>query len=608
MDNKFSNNFVFLKFEDSKVPEFKESPRNGWVDFGENNDYPDYLIKMTNKSAKHNAIVNGKVNYIFGKGPESENEKVKSWFQKCNTANEGMVELLVKTIKDIEVFGGFYWQIIPDKTGNIAEIYHCNFKNWRSSPDRGTFYFKKDWKKKFREDAKPYPKYQIGIKVPSIFSYREYRQDQGVYPLPGYIASLNWIEADFEVSKQTLSNAKTGFSASKLISLFNGEPTPEEMREITRMFNEKFTGSDGTKVMLSFNNEVLKKPQVDDLGDSDLTKEDFSAVDELITSNIFAGHQITTPALFGIKEKGQLGGTTELKVGYEIFKNTYVNFKQKQVEEVLNYFSKIMFGVEDIKLQDVDPIGFVLTPTDFKEMLPKEWVLKKFGVEDEFIQPSQMGGVNDNVKNLTAKQHQQIMRIVREFNKGKMTRAAATAMLKSGYGFNDVDVVSFLGEEEQAFSVQFSEETVASLFEGFGAAKTEFEILKSKPATFEEDGEFSFTETFAAVEEKTKTPTPPPAKGKTVMPEVMIKYSYEKRPEAAGSEIKDTTRPFCKKLLTLDRLYSRSEIQQISMAVGYSVWNRSGGFWTHGKNDQNPGERDSRCRHEWRSHIVIKKK
>ncbi|MFC0772564.1 hypothetical protein [Terrimonas alba] len=77
--------------------------------------------------------------------------------------------------------------------------------------------------------------------------------------------------------------------------------------------------------------------------------------------------------------------------------------------------------------------------------------------------------------------------------------------------------------------------------------------------------------------------------------EVSIKYSYEWNEDVPEAE-KDTpdypSRAFCKKLLELNRLYTRSEIELISQRVGYSVWDRRGG---------------EGCRHRWVSQTVVKK-
>jgi len=84
------------------------------------------------------------------------------------------------------------------------------------------------------------------------------------------------------------------------------------------------------------------------------------------------------------------------------------------------------------------------------------------------------------------------------------------------------------------------------------------------------------------------------AKPETI--DVFIKYSYE--PKEGLEPIIATTRPFCRRLIELDKLYTRAEIESISQRVGFSVWDRKGGFW---------GDKDE-CRHRWFRHVVIKKK
>ncbi len=109
----------------------------------------------------------------------------------------------------------------------------------------------------------------------------------GIYSLPTYFGALNYIESDIEISKHVLGNAQTGFSASKLITLPNGEPSDDEKKNIEQRFTKRFSGSDGKKFILSFVTDPQRKPIIDDLGASDITKEDFQKVDELIQTNIF---------------------------------------------------------------------------------------------------------------------------------------------------------------------------------------------------------------------------------------------------------------------------------------------------------------------------------
>jgi hypothetical protein len=54
--------------------------------------------------------------------------------------------------------------------------------------------------------------------------------------------------------------------------------------------------------------------------------------------------------------------------------------------------------------------------------------------------------------------------------------------------------------------------------------------------------------------------------------------------------------------LATTKLWSRARIEQMSVALGYSVFDRVGGFWN------NDGVIDTQCRHEWKALIIQKKK
>ncbi len=87
--------------------------------------------------------------------------------------------------------------------------------------------------------------------------------------------------------------------------------------------------------------------------------------------------------------------------------------------------------------------------------------------------------------------------------------------------------------------------------------------------------------------------------------QLFIRYSYDWGNYVPGAD-RDlkTSRPFCQKLMGLNRLYSRSEIEQISATVGYSVFDRRGGFWTRKGTDKTTAY----CRHQWFTNIVKKKR
>lgn len=654
-----------LTFAEAKQPKFAEKKGidGGYIKYGENNDYPEYIVDLYNKSSKHSAIIKSKVHYITGNGWSGQPD-AQSFIDKANRV-ESLDDLTRKVSLDIEIFGGAYLEIIWDLAGNLAEIWHCDYTKIRTNKDNTQFWYKEDWK-----DNKVKPEVIAGFnpkqpKGKQILYVKEYRPNIGIYGLPSYFAALNYIESDIEVSKHILGNAQTGFSASKLITLPNGEPNDEEKRNVDQRLRKTYSGADGKKYMIAFVNDISRKPVVDDLGTSDLTKEDFGKIDELIQTNIFSGHQVTTPSIMGIAEAGKLGTRTEMRDGYEIFKNTYVNAKQMHLESVFNMLAKYRGVESEIKIIPTEPIGIEFSEQTIVSVAPKEWVLEKIGIDmtkyapTEAAAPTQELSVNEHIKGLKGREWQNMQRIIREFTKGKINREQATAMLKTGYALNDEEVNLWLGAEE--LEAEFAAQDFSVFYE-FGENKEGYNIWKSKKR-FNDESDFHM---FADVNQLESDILDQIAKQKDVTPEVLaevlnedvdtinnilkdledrniLKTSTEKIGKGINSNIiisrelvqplsktvgnikpqtteilvrysygwktgfdnndKKNSRPFCVALLDANKLYSRSDIEAMSSRLGYSVWDRRGGWWT-----MPDGTHSESCRHEWKTNIVTRKK
>jgi len=438
-----------MKFADSKVPPFTVKPGKDYVGFGEDNNYPHYLLYLYNKSSKHNAIINGKAKYIFGKGLKNEDAFAMQASQSINSWGESLNEIVKKCIIDKVIFNGYYLKIVYDLAGRIAEIYHLPFQDIRVGKD-GKYLYRDDWDKRFA-NTKPiiYEPYnpKAEVKKVQVFCYKEYRPGTRYYPLPSYIASVNYIETDIRISQYHLSAISNGMFPSKLIQFFNGEPDEEGKKKIERKFSDKFAGSENAgRFILAFNTDPAKAIQIQDMSGTELDKQ-FTILNDTVTQEIFSGHSITTPSLFGVMTAGKLGESTQLKEGFEIFKNTYVTVKQDEIMESINYIMKAKGVMKPFEFQDVDPIGFTLSEAALLQIAPKEWLLEKAGIDIPVStlppEPDQ-ALVNDNIKNLTGRQWQNITRIARKFAKGDITHAQAIMMLQSGYGLTAEDAETYL--------------------------------------------------------------------------------------------------------------------------------------------------------------------
>jgi hypothetical protein len=662
MNEQYLNNIAVLRFAEARQPEYRERKGSGYIEFGELNDYPDYLLDLFNKSAKHNAIVKGKVNYITGNGWKSDNpdDAAAQRFIDQPNAYESLAELTRKISLDIEIFGGAYLDIVWSVVGgSIASMSHIDYTKVRTSTDNTSFWYKADgWRdRRGKIDTIPAfnPKQPEGRQILYI---KEYRPGLDAYALPGYLGALNYIESDIEVSKHVLGNAQTGFNASKLITLPNGTPPVEEQRNLDRRFRDTFGGSDGKKFMISFVDNAGQKPIIEDLGASDLTKEDFGRVDTIIQQNIFAGHQITTPTLFGIQEPGQLGTRSQMRDAYEIFKNTYVNDKQQYLEGVFTRLLSYSGSSSELEIISVEPIALELSEAAITSVAPREWILEKAGIDEskyittptptETALPAAQSSdaVNDNLRSMSGRQWQQMTRIVREFSKGKITREQASMMLRSGYGLSNEEVNTMIGAEEQFDEYLSLDDTIAA-FREYGEHRENFDIVQSSPLKFADITEADDVKILEILQRQPLTPPADIAKAirrpltdvearikKMVEMEVLatgrggglrptrpvseivdepsrtrfeIRYSYEWKSEVPSTQRnteEHPSRPFCVKLMDLDRYWTRREIETLSQRLGYSVFDRGGGWWGQGAGKP----ASPSCRHEWRSNVVIRKK
>jgi hypothetical protein len=659
VSNKYQ--LINIQFDQAQQPKFEEKKGKNYIEFGARNNYPNYLIELYNESPKHGAIVKGKVNYIYGKGFEGVE-------QKANTQGETWNQIMKRSILDDELQGGFYLQIIYNKLGVVKDVFHIEFQKVRANKDLTTFYVKNDWTASdFKEKAREYPAFNPNDPSgPQILFVRQYNPMSDVYPLPSYFQGLNYIESDIQVSRHILGNAKHNFVATKLINFNNGLPQDEEQEEVEMDLKRKFANHDGDRVVIAFNPSKENAVDIVSLGETSLTKEDFTNVNNLIQQEIFSCHQVTSPMLFGIKTEGQLGGRSEIRDAYQIFQNTYVNERQQEHEIT---FSKLMnlAGIEgDFKIVPVEPLSFEFSEPIMAANMTREEIREKLGLKSEV--PTDASGTplaqpvqaNSMLTNLSGRQHQNVMRIVRQFGSGKINKAQATLMLKNGFGFTDEDVNTFLGVDDDPLTEeQFSDmqdDLLVNEFAACGDRVEDFEVIETHEAkNYEQfaDEEINVLkanvldliskdkrvtpEVMAKVLNKTVeqidetlealklegylvqtglevsilspnyTPvvrklTEPLSKiaggNKSTKTEVLLRYTY------SGPE-DSKNRPFCAKMLQLakTKLWSRADIESISERLGYSVWDRRGGWFTEPNGNHRPY-----CRHRWQVKIVTRKK
>ena len=610
------------------VPQFKEERSKDWILYGTEkpwrNRYPDYLLDLYNTSAKHHAIVQGKTDYIVGngfnvytEGLNTENLARINEFIKHPNGKEDINTLLYKACLDLEIFGGFAFEVIGNQTREkIAAIYHADFCKYRKAKDSDGYYYSDDWSKG-QPEMEYIPAFnpnKVGGK--SLLYVRSYHPMSEVYPLPEYLGCVPYIEMDKEIANFHLNSIKNGFMGGTMINFFNGQPTEEEQQAIERKLYDKFSGSDNAnKLVLNFNDSKEQGAEIIALNGNDFDKR-FDTLNKTVQTEIFAGHRIVDPQLFGIKESGIFASRNQIRDSYELFQNTYVNGRQRFLEEVFNSILEVQGYEGRLEIADTEPIGREYSEATRASVMTTDEIREEMG-----LQPLATEQMSKELQ-LAKEDHEIEMRICDGFS-------------STGYSLDQYEIVG-TGRPVR-FNSDKELERSEKLLKRFGFASEAFDfavldILKENPtatwqsiaaqldSTIDEvmesiqkltaDNYLTISEeVIAESSQRVATVTPQGANAlETAEPlEVTFKvaYRYVKSGEASGDDVLPTTRDFCKRMVaeSRSRVWDSAQIQQIGMAEDRNVWLRRGGFWTRkGTNITTPY-----CRHVWEQ-VVIKEK
>jgi hypothetical protein len=608
------SNLIAINFSEYSQPKFTEKKNQDWVSYGEDNKFPLHLLSLLNTSAKHNAIVNGKANYIAGGGIVFDDEANQYLVEKpINRSKENINDILDKITLDIETFGGCYLEIIYNHFGDAVSLYHIDYAKVRSNPDNTYFYISNEWDVKAKpNDIESISAFNPDNKVGKQLIYlKEYRPGVNTYTLPTYQGALNYIELDVAVSEFHLNAIHNGMMPSKMLSFNNGIPTEEEQRKIERQVKDKFSGEKNAgKFIINFNNDPAKAPTVIDLSASDLDKQ-FDMLNKTIQQEIFSGHRITSASLFGISQEGALGARTEMRDAYEIFQNTYVSGKQQFIERWLGYILPLFGITAEFHIKHTEPLGFEFSEAIISANMTREEIREKLGLPLE-VKPV---AVPEATNQAFSQQDDDFAVSVfadfgdarSDYNVIKSRRVQFDDNFEPipHQEFADIDII--ITNVQSGILDLLQKNPLTTVEDMATALKVDKQVIIGSLSTLENNSLINvkpFNDNGSEVISREITDEGKKQKSaRKPIADIQIRYSYEVTP-GLGAPIIPTTRRFCENLINLDRIYSRAEIQAISQRLGYSVWQRRGGFYTNPRTQVTTPY----CRHRWVEQVVIKRR
>lgn len=350
MSNSEQSNRAFVSFAalDQYVERNIVSPREkklinkDFVEWGDNNIYPEYLLDLYNSVSTLRSIINGNVDYISGDDVTIAPLRSGLEANAMNTRGDLIAEQVKDIAKDFEMFGGFALQVIRGRDGKPSEIYHMDMRFLRMNKECDVFYYCEDWSKRGKKDVIVYPKFmsnldwetldddQKKLHASSVVFVKNVRTQ--TYPAPLYAASVKACEIERCVDDYHLNAINNGFVASVVINFNNGIPADKIMEEIEGNFTEKFSGHENAgRLCFSWNRDKEHATTIDTLSVEDFG-EKYQSLAKHSRQQIFTAFR-ANPNLFGIPTESLGFSQEEYESAFRLYNRTQIRPVQRLIAD-----------------------------------------------------------------------------------------------------------------------------------------------------------------------------------------------------------------------------------------------------------------------------------
>jgi len=580
------SNIVSLKLSEYVAKSDAEKvDRKGWVNYGDQNDFPQYLRDLAHESPVHGSLVVAIGDMIAGKGIKSEQYQAELDALDVNA-------LTYACAHDLKLFGGFYIEVIwsNDRTVisklNAIPFEECRIAvNQDDDSEIGIFH-SYDWsntrKKKNTPEFIPKYNYLTREQEPRQIYWCFTYTGSDVYPRPDYWSAINYIELDKQISIFHINQISNGLFPSTIINFYNGQATPEQKQQMMMDWENKMSGArNAGKVVMFFNERDQPKTEITPFPVNDADKQ-YQLMDTTATQKIITAHRVTTPLLFGIRETSGFGSNKdEMATGLEIF--------NKQV--IQPYQEKINTSIEELLSNQLPGVNFTIVPNT------------PLAVEQAEAVVDATGGTTDVAATaLNGAQISSLVDIVMQSAAGAVPVTSAKAIVQAAFptlppATIDAIFADVLPGSLQPQEVIMSDEkkkvddsTAGDALIALGEDASEDWILIDS-YNADEEIEHEFAVRTGAARPAAKSEQDAIIDGKYFI----TRYVY------AGSFSHPDMRPFCKKMIEAGKLYRKEDIVSMENVAVNPGWGPEGAntydiwFYKGGGN----------CKHFWEKRVYV---
>ena len=534
------DNLHLIQLSGYDRPTITEEKNTDYVSIGDNNDYYQCLIDAYMDSTTNNAVINGIVNQIYGKGLDAtdSNRKPEQYAQMKSLLKP---KDLRRVCQDLKLLGEGAFQVTY-KGNQIANITHFPRETLRAEKcgedgEIKNYLYAADWSKVTKQTVlKKFPVFGSGAKN-EIFIVRRYVSGYYYYSPADYQTSYAVLEK--EIADYLINDCVSGFSGTKIVNFNNGVPDRQKQEDIKSQVLSKLTGSYGEKVIIAFNSDAESKTTIDDIPLNDAPAH-YEYLSEECKKMLMLTHRVTSPLLLGLSSaNGFSSNADEIQNSSLLFNNVVIKPYQELIIDALDE----MFAVNNISLnlyfKTIEPLEFM----DIDNTLDNEVIEEETGIKQE----------EDEVELLEASRQC--------FNNidDKELNTIAEELIALGED-EDLENYEIVDEREVDYDTEESLDKMLNL------ASTGVARPKAKS---EQDG--------TSKQESQK--------------DVLFKVRYSYAPNKASGN----SREFCKKMTSANKIYRKEDIimmgdKAVNAGFGekgadtYSIWLYKGG---------------ARCHHKW---------
>lgn len=564
-------------------PKISEDKQKEWVNYGEDNDYYSYLIRLYTDSTTNNAIINGVSNMIYGKGLDALDSDTKT---NEYAAMRSIISntCLKKVVLDLKLLGEASFQVLY-KDSRVYKAEHFPRQTLRAEKmnedgEIEGYYYAPDWTK-IKPKDKPERIAAFGYgngKEPEIKIIKKYVSGYDYYCPVDYQGGLSYAELESEISDYLINDVQNGFSGTKVVNFNNGVPDREKQMQVKNDVMSKLTGARGEKVVIAFNNNAESKTTVDDIPLNDAPQH-YEYLSNECSNKLIVAHRVTSPLLLGVRtENNGLGSNAdEIKTAALLFDNITI----KPYQDLLCECIDDILAVNEISLKlyfkTLQPLAFI----DTENAITEESREEETGIKNEFTLKSQVVDkdfaiIDDRLAYATK----------------EMAIEGAKNIGCNGYHEHEYEGnIWFMPCEEHKqsnLSAEFEDDKMFDLLNEFG----EDEDLENWELVDEREVDYDQEQALDKMIGLATTGTARPNSKSDLDGETKNDNKFIVRYQYAPLAVSNNSREFCRKMVAAKKIYRKEDVLSMgkkSVNAGwgkkgantYSIWKFKGGGACH---------------------------